>query len=181
MWCYWQLIPPYFLCFQHQGQHWKCHQHLKKRVPDIQGQCPKSTSSLHHTPCRYFKELLFITLFKSSKFSVFQACKSTSVSTAGPVHPKDTKTRKAHPSKPARCFSAYCRLSGFLSSNQPLSRSSCSAPHSCASASLAEGTDTTSPLRSQECFWVETVWINQMLQHPELCCRGAILFLNCTW
>lgn len=86
----------FHLCFQHQGQDWRCHQHLKKKVPDIEGQCPKSTY-LHHTFCRYFKELLPLTL---CKISVFQACKSTFVSTAGPVQPRDTKTRRAHPSKP---------------------------------------------------------------------------------
>lgn len=114
----------FHLCFQHQGQDWRCHQHLKKKVPDIQGQCPKSTS-LHHTLCRYFKELLLLTF---CKISVFQACKSTFVSTAGPVHLRDTKTRRIHPSKPPKCFLASSRPCGLPSSNQALFKGSCSTP-----------------------------------------------------
>lgn len=99
---------------------------------------------------------------------------------AGPVHPRDSRTGRVHPSKPPWCFSACSRPCGLPSSKQLWFQGSCSAQPSCAQLSLAEDTDTTSPLKSQECLWAETVWINQMLQHPELCCRGAILFLNCT-
>lgn len=67
----------FHLWFQHQGQDWRCHQQLKKKVPDTQDQCPKSTSPLPHTHRRYFKELLLLML---SNFSLFQACKSIFVS-----------------------------------------------------------------------------------------------------
>lgn len=123
-------------------------------------------------------------LCKNSNFHVFQACKDQLWVQGQGQCIQQVPNLEEHILQTLLC--TFYPIPGHVdSSGQTSLYSRVSSPHPAAQCrhahvTPAEGSKHDFSSQVTGMFWVETVWMNQMLQHPQLRCRDAILFLNCT-